>query len=100
MSESHDPPGTIRLTDRISFVEIEGRQFLLDSRRSTYYAVNETGMQLWSALRKGATEAELRRMLIEELGGPEESASSDIARFLKQLDDHGLLIRSPAPLTS
>jgi hypothetical protein len=101
MSDTPTAPGTIRLrTDRISFVEVNGRQLILDSRRSVYYAVNETGLHLWSALRKGTTETELRRMLIEDHGAGEAEASTDIAKFLKQLDDHGLLTRTPAPLTS
>jgi Coenzyme PQQ synthesis protein D (PqqD) len=101
MSDTPDPSGTIRLrTDRISFVEVDGRQLILDSRRSVYYAVNATGLHLWSALRKGTTEAELRRMLIEDHGADEGEAGADIAKFLKQLDDHGLLTRSPLPLMS
>jgi hypothetical protein len=101
MSDTPTEFETIRLrTDRISFVEVDGRQLILDARRSVYYAVNETALHLWSALRKGATEAELRRMLIDDHGAGEEEAAIDIAKFLKQLDDHGLLVRSPAPLTS
>lgn len=101
MSETPIASGTIRLrTDRISFVEVDGRQLILDSRRSVYYAVNETGLHLWSALRKGTTEAELRRMLIEDHGAGEAEASADIVKFLKQLDDHGLLTRSPLPIIS
>ena len=101
MSDTPNPSGTIRLrTDRISFVEVDGRQLILDSRRSVYYAVNETGLHLWSALRTGTTEAELRRMLIEDHGAGEAEASADIVKFLKQLDDHGLLTRSPLPLIS
>src|SRR5450432_3569478 len=99
MSDTPNPSGTIRLrTDRISFVEVDGRQLILDSRRSVYYAVNETGMHLWSALRKGTSEAELRRMLIEDHAAGVEEAAVDITKFLKQLDDHGLLTRSPVPL--
>jgi hypothetical protein len=94
-------PGTIRLrTDRIEFVEVEGRQVVLDSRRSIYFAVNETGMQLWSALRKGTTEAELRRMLVDAHGVSEAIAAVDIAAFLAQLEEHGLLNRVTTPLIS
>jgi hypothetical protein len=90
-------PGTIRLrTDRIEFVEVEGRQVILDSRRSVYYSVNETGLQLWSALRTDTTETELRRILIEAHGVSEETAARDIAAFLNQLEQHGLLSRAPA----
>jgi hypothetical protein len=92
-------PGTIRLrTDRIDFVEVEGRQVILDSRRSVYYSVNETGLQLWSALRTDTTETELRRILIEAHGVSEETAAKDIAAFLNQLEQHGLLTRTPAPV--
>lgn len=99
MSAIPAAPGTIRLrTDRIEFVEVGGRQAILDSRRSVYYAVNETGLQLWSALRIGATEADLRRMLINAHGVSDETAANDIAAFLDQLQQHGLLNRSTAPL--
>jgi hypothetical protein len=39
-------------------------------------------------------------MLIEDHGAGEAEASADIVKFLKQLDDHGLLTRSPLPLIS
>jgi len=102
----NEPPplpehATIRLrTDRISFVEVDGKQVILDTRHSVYYAVNETGGQLWLALRTGATEADLRRILMEAHGVTEETATLDIAAFLHQLEEHGLIVRSKAALPS
>jgi DeoR/GlpR family transcriptional regulator of sugar metabolism len=49
-------------------------------------------------LRTDTTETELRRMLIEAHGVSEETAARDIAAFLNQLEQHGLLTRAPAPV--
>ncbi|HXR42866.1 MAG TPA: PqqD family protein [Acidothermaceae bacterium] len=92
-----DSPTAARLlklhTERLEFVNVDGEVVVLDKRHSMYYGVNESGGRLWSALREGATEAELLRILLDEHDVAEEQAAADLAAFVQQLDAAGLLER-------
>lgn len=77
--------------DRVEFVDVEGEVVVLDTAKSLYYSVNETGVKLWLALRDGTTEHALRRLLVEENGISEDKAAADVTAFLGELDAAGLL---------
>lgn len=77
--------------DRVEFVDVEGEVVVLDTAKSLYYSVNETGVKLWLALRDGTTEQALRRLLVEENGISEDKAAADVTAFLGELDAAGLL---------
>jgi chromosome segregation ATPase len=94
MSDSPTGERLLKLhTERLEFVNVDGEVVVLDKRRSMYYGVNETGGRLWSALREGATEAELLQILVDEHDVTQEQAAADLAAFVQQLDDAGLLER-------
>jgi hypothetical protein len=99
MSAPAAEPGSPRLqlrADGLECMEVDGEVVLVDTNRSVYYAVNATGGSLWTPLRAGTTEVELRRVLVDERGVSEERAAADVAAFLAQLTAAGLLDRAPA----
>lgn len=53
--------------------------------------VNETGAFLWEKLAAGATEEELLDAMLGEYEVDEATAKTDIAEFLKLLEDGNLL---------
>lgn len=92
MSEPAQGEETLRLrVERLEFVDVEGELVVLDTRRSLYYSVNESGGRLWAALRAGTNRSELRQILMDTHGLSEEKATADLTTFLEQLDSAGLL---------
>jgi hypothetical protein len=81
-------------TERLEFVQVDGEVVVLDSRRSLYYSVNETGGRLWTALRAGTTQTDLVRLLVEHHGVDANRARADVAAFVAQLAEAGLLDRT------
>ena len=54
-------------------------------------SVNETGAFLWNELEKGASEEQLLDKLCEEYEVDRETAQSDIAAFIEQLTERGIV---------
>jgi hypothetical protein len=77
--------------DRLVWREAGDEVVALDRETSEYLAVTRSGIELWHALARGATEAELAAMLRERYGLDPERAAADVARFVGDLADRGLL---------
>ncbi|MGH2705323.1 MAG: PqqD family protein [Actinomycetota bacterium] len=77
----------------LTWLEVEGEVVALDTRTSTYLAVNAAGAVLWPALEAGATRGELVRRLVEGFALDESTASADVEAFLQALESHDLLLR-------
>ena len=83
---------TLRLRqDAVEWRRLEGEIVALDLRRALYLSVNRTGVALWEALAQGATSRRLEEILVAEHGVDAQTASRDVAAFLADLHEHGLL---------
>lgn len=63
----------------------------LDLPRESYLGVNRAGSKLWAALAEGTTEEELVQALVDEYGLDRAAAERDVAQFLSELREQGLL---------
>jgi coenzyme PQQ synthesis protein D (PqqD) len=77
--------------DDLHWREIDGEVIALEARGSTYVAANGTGTLLWRALAEGTTTEALADELVRVYGIDRQRANEDIAHFLAQLTDQGLL---------
>ncbi|HWB67309.1 MAG TPA: PqqD family protein [Mycobacteriales bacterium] len=66
---------------------------VLDVAQSTYHATNASATALWEALEAGATPAELAAALQRSYGLDDVTARRDVATFLADLSEAGLLER-------
>lgn len=73
--------------------EVEGEILALDRRRGRYFTVTSSGALLWLALAEGTTAGALATRLSERFGIDQSRAGSDVASFLRWLDENGLLLR-------
>ncbi len=55
-------------------------------------SLNETGAFLWEALKTDKSQQQLTEALLGEYDVDEETASCDVAEFVKLLDEKNLLI--------
>ena len=53
--------------------------------------LNETGKLLWEALSKGAEEADLVALLLQEYDVEEQTARAHVAQFVGKMREHGFL---------
>ena len=75
----------------VEWREIDGELVGLDTRNSTYFAVNPSGTLLWRRLADGTTREALVDTLRERYEISAESAERDVARFLETVRSCGLL---------
>ena len=78
----------------LDWIDRDGEIVVLDSDRSIYLSLNGTGAVLWRAIVNPASEDHLVRSLVQEFEVGEERARADVTRFLRRLDDLGLIGRS------
>lgn len=64
---------------------------LMDSRRSTYYTLNEVGGRVWELAGAGATVSEATDRILAEYDAPRWQVEHDVAGTVRQLLDDGLL---------
>jgi hypothetical protein len=64
---------------------------VLDLKGSVYLKLNGTGRVLWEALVDPRTDSELVSALVDKYGIDEERAAADVAAFLGDLRNRGLL---------
>ena len=64
---------------------------MLDLESSTYFTVRGTGSYLISRLADGVSEESLVESLVAHYDVDLDTAKSDVAEFLKQLDEHHML---------
>ena len=86
--------GELRLrADELSWRAIDGEVVAIDVPSSTYLSANPAGAILWQMLATGATQHDLAARLVEMFGIDPGLATSDVAAFVDDLTQRGLLER-------
>ena len=63
-------------------------------RKEGMFYLNESSALLWEAMKEGAQEDELVKILLDNYDVTEEIARADVSDFYKKLDDMGILDNS------
>ncbi|MCB0865633.1 MAG: PqqD family protein [Solirubrobacterales bacterium] len=74
--------------------EVDGETVILDLSTQRYVGGNRSVSALWPLLERGASLEELTARLVEEFGIDAERAGADVAAFVDQLRELGLLSRA------
>jgi hypothetical protein len=64
---------------------------LLEMDRKRYYRLNETGQAIWRAFEQGRATEEVVQQLVAEFEVDEVTASSEVERFIAELNAERLL---------
>ncbi len=78
-------------TENVLAREVEGETVILDMRSQRYVGGNRSVTVLWPLLEQGASRERLADRLVEEFGVERERAMADVAAFIAQLTDLGLV---------
>jgi hypothetical protein len=81
--------------DAITWRIVDGEVIALDRRTWAYITINESGAVLWPCLLEGASRDELVARLVDAYGIAPETASEDVAGFLRLLESRDLLAEAP-----
>jgi len=95
VTDASDSPGEERVyrlrADALEWLEADDEVIALDAAQSQYLATNPSGALLWRALGKGATRAQLAKVLADAYDIPLERAEADAGAYLEALAQQKLL---------
>lgn len=77
--------------------EVNGETILLHLSRYLYYGMNRAGSAVWRELARATDIETLARQICGEFAVDEATAVRDIALFLAELEDQGLIEAVSAP---
>lgn len=75
----------------VTSVPTDGELVALQLRTSVYFGINESGRVLWDGLSNGATSEQLADALCDSCRIDRARAERDVAAFLGELEEAGLL---------
>ena len=82
----------IRIPEEVLCRQLEGEAVLLDLRSQHYFGLDFTGTRIWSWLQEGLGRSEIRDALVREFAVDPARAEQDLASFLGELEEAGLIL--------
>ena len=80
----HIPP-------HIIWQDVPGELALFDAHNQTYSALNGSAAAIWREIGRGSGQAEIVSALASAYGAPREELAADVAAFIADALDKGLL---------
>jgi ornithine carbamoyltransferase len=87
----------MNLHKKITFIEtvfsqeVDGEMVLLDMNSENYFGLNAVGTDIWLAMQKKETLAEVFVLLLEQYDVEEEVLKKDLVAYVKKLQENGLI---------
>jgi Coenzyme PQQ synthesis protein D (PqqD) len=86
----------VTLKETVVWADVEGELVLLEPETGAYYALNETGADVWRQLAAGpAGEQDLLDRLVDGYAVEPSVAAADLRRLLVELEASGLVTVEP-----
>ena len=76
--------------------ELNGEILLLDLRTSHYFGLTGTGARIWELVEAGEPSDAIAEILTREFDADAAQIEEEVARFLADLVERGLLVAAPA----
>jgi len=78
----------------IAYRKIGDEFFVLTTRDSTLHNIKGAGVRIVELLDEGKDQAEIARILSEEYDAPAAEIEADLAAFLEEMADKGIVVRN------
>jgi hypothetical protein len=90
------PMADCAINQSIVFAELGDEAVLLNTDTGVYFGLDDVGTRIWTLLAEGLSETQIHGQLLSEYAVDGDLLGADIAHFLRQLEDHGIVLR-PTP---
>ena len=81
----------------VVFAELGDEAVLLNTDTGVYFGLDAVGTRIWKLLVDGATAPRIQESLLAEYAVAPERLHKDIAGFVQQLEQQGLVTTSAVP---
>jgi hypothetical protein len=82
-----------RIGPEIVHETVDGEVIAIDLGNGSYYSLAGSAPAIWDLLVDGATEAEIRAVLLGSFAAEESEIGAAVAGLLPQLEENGLVVR-------
>ena len=82
----------VKLSDDLSWRDVNDEMVALNLKTGEYYTFNDVGREIWLALTEGKSPGEIVEMIVAKYDAERAAAESDVADFVGGLLDKGVLI--------
>ena len=76
--------------------ELNGEILILDLRTSQYFGLTGSGARIWQLIEAGLERDALSTALRQEFSGDPQRIDDEVAQFVSDLIERGLLVDEPA----
>lgn len=84
--------GTLTMSPNVLFQELDDEAILLNLASEHYYGLDDVGMRMWQLLDEHGSVATVMARLLAEYDVDEATLRYDLAQFINQLNEAGLVI--------
>jgi len=84
----------INLIPHVLVEELDDEAVLLNSQTEHYFGLDETGLRFWKLLEETKNSADTVKKLLTEYSIDEATLQKDVAKFIIELDNAGLITMS------
>jgi hypothetical protein len=88
-------PERIQISPDVLFQEIEGEGVLMDTAKETYFSLDAMGTAIWKLLAANPDLDSARSSLLKNYEVSPEALEKDLAAFIANLIDAGLVVPQP-----
>jgi hypothetical protein len=88
------PMAECTINQSVVFAELGDEAVLLNTDTGIYFGLDTVGSRIWALLAEGMREEQIHGQLLREYAVRSDQLRDDIARFLRGLEDRGLVVRS------
>ena len=83
-----------QLSDDAIANPVGGETVILHLGNGTYYGLDPVGSLLWEGLKAGQSPLQVCDAILESYDAERETVEHDLRRFLAELSDNGLIVRT------
>lgn len=77
----------------VLFQDVVTETVILDTRKGSYFTLNEMGTEMLRLLRKSGDPTQVVRSILENFDVTQEEVSKDLEKLIQDLEQQGLLIQ-------
>ena len=82
---------TVTIPEDLVYQELDGEMVLLNMQSGQYFGIDEIGSKIWALLEEKVMPVDIVKRLITEYEVTEEDCQQQVAEFLDELAQEGLV---------
>jgi hypothetical protein len=88
------------INEAVAAAELGDEAVLLNTETGIYFGLDPVAARIWTLLAEGMTREQIVHQILAEYDVTIEEIRADLARFVAELETHGLILQTAVPAVS